>query len=252
MLFIPFIIKIPTFPFYYWLPEVHCEVNTSTSLFLAGLLLKLGIFGILRYIFNSIFIFILFISSCIYSICLIGIFIVLGCSYRCFDIKKIIGFSSILHLNIILMSIMLFNYISILSGIITSLSHGFCSIGLFLIVGLLINKSYSRYMDSWFFIDYGYMIILGLFILCNLSFPGTFNFIAELLCYICLLEVDCYLFYFYIGYSFIYYWYWFIIMNKSSITSIKWCIMSSMDYILFIILWIIGIGFIEYVQLFPY
>ena len=78
---------------------------------------------------------------------LLGIFIVLGCSFRCFDIKKIIGFSSILHLNFILVIIFLINYFSLLSGIITSLSHGFCSVGLFLISGILINKSYSRYID---------------------------------------------------------------------------------------------------------
>ena len=64
------------------------------------------------------------------------------------DIKKIIGFSSILHLNIILVCLLLINYISILSGIIISITHGFCSIGLFIIGGLLINKSYSRYMDN--------------------------------------------------------------------------------------------------------
>lgn len=50
-LIIPFLIKIPSFPFYYWLPEVHCEVNSSISLFLAGLLLKLGVYGILNYVF---------------------------------------------------------------------------------------------------------------------------------------------------------------------------------------------------------
>ena len=67
ILLIPFFIKIPSFPFFYWLPEVHCEVNTSTSLFLAGLLLKLGVFGILRFIFSSLFLYsinILILSLC--------------------------------------------------------------------------------------------------------------------------------------------------------------------------------------------
>ena len=50
LIILPFLIKIPTFPFYYWLPEVHCEANTSISLFLAGLLSKLSIFGIIRFI----------------------------------------------------------------------------------------------------------------------------------------------------------------------------------------------------------
>ena len=113
-LLIPFFIKIPSFPFFHWLPEVHCEVNTSISLFLAGLLSKLGVYGILRFIFNCIFLFIYFISCFVICFSLLGIFIVLGCSSRCFDIKKIIGFSSILHLNFILVIIFLINYLSLL------------------------------------------------------------------------------------------------------------------------------------------
>ena len=57
LIILPFLIKIPTFPFYYWLPEVHCEGNTSISLFLAGLLLKLSIFGIIRFILSVLIIY---------------------------------------------------------------------------------------------------------------------------------------------------------------------------------------------------
>jgi NADH:ubiquinone oxidoreductase subunit 4 (subunit M) len=116
------------------LPEVHCEVNTSISLFLAGLLLKLGVYGILRFIFSSLFFCMIFFSRFVLSFSLMGLFIVFGAIFRCFDIKKIIGFSSILHLNFVLVSFNLLNSFSLLSGIITSSSHGFCSVGLFLIV----------------------------------------------------------------------------------------------------------------------
>jgi len=74
-----FFIKIPCFPFFYWLPEVHCEVNSSISLWLAGLLLKLGLFGILRFILCSFFLGCRFFCSFVLSISLIGVLIV-ACS----------------------------------------------------------------------------------------------------------------------------------------------------------------------------
>ena len=63
LIILPFLIKIPSFPFYYWLPEVHCEANTSISLFLAGLLSKLSIFGIIRFILCTFYIIKFFIIT---------------------------------------------------------------------------------------------------------------------------------------------------------------------------------------------
>ena len=74
------------------------------------------------------------------------------------------------------------NSIGVLSGIITSISHGFSSVGLFLFAGLLINKTYSRYLDSFFFIDSIFRGLLLFFLLANLSFPGSFNFSLFLVC----------------------------------------------------------------------
>jgi NADH-quinone oxidoreductase subunit M len=75
LIILPFIIKIPTFPFYYWSPEVHCEANTSISLFLAGLLSKLSIFGIIRFILSTSYISLRFLSSSLIIITVIGIII---------------------------------------------------------------------------------------------------------------------------------------------------------------------------------
>ena len=91
------------------------------------------------------------------------------------------AFSSILHLNLTLVSIYSLNSIGVLSGIITSISHGFSSVGLFLFAGLLINKTYSRYLDSFFFIDSIFREVLIFFLLANLSFPGSFNLVSEIL-----------------------------------------------------------------------
>ena len=73
IIILPFLIKIPTFPFYYWLPEVHCEANTSITLFLAGLLSKLSIFGIIKFILCTYYLSSRFLSSILIYIILIKI-----------------------------------------------------------------------------------------------------------------------------------------------------------------------------------
>ena len=178
------------------------------------------------------------------SFSLLGIFIVLGGIFRCFDIKKIIGFSSIMHLNYVLCVVFLVNHYSLLTAIVTSLSHGFCSIGLFLIAGILISKSYTRYIDCLYFIDYIYLLLLIMLLLCNLSFPGSMNFISELLCLICLLEIDCYLFIYFICYSFLSYFYFFIIFNR--IIPIIPCFIMLALFMLacFNLVYVIGLGFL--------
>ena len=146
-------IKVPIFPFHIWLPEVHTETSTSGSVILAGILLKMGIYGLIRFVLSSFFLSLRLLSSFIISFTLIGIIITFSSCFRYFDLKKIIAFSSILHLNFSLISILSMNSSSILSGIFISVSHGFSSISSSLIIGLLINKTYSRYLDNFFFIN---------------------------------------------------------------------------------------------------
>ena len=109
VIILPFLIKIPTFPFYYWLPEVHCEANTSISLFLAGLLLKLSIFGIIKSILCTFYLSLRFLSSILIYIILIGIVIINSSYFRYYDLKKIIALSSILHLNLTFQSMLSLN-----------------------------------------------------------------------------------------------------------------------------------------------
>ena len=244
LLIIPFIIKLPSFPFYYWLPEVHCEVNSSISLLLAGISLKLSIYGILRFIFTSFYISCRFISSFFISFSLIGIIIVCCSCFRYFDLKKIIALSSIIHLNTAFISIYSLSSIGILSTIIISLSHSISSITLFLLTGLVINKTYSRYLDSLFFINSILRGTLLLFILCNLSFPGSINFISELIALIAFYSIDYLLIILFIYSSFLSTFIWFIIYNKKlpyhSCYSLY--IIHYMLFILFIIIiYIIGL-----------
>ena len=93
LIILPFLIKIPTFPFYYWLPEVHCEANTSISLFLAGLLSKLSIFGIIKFILCTYYLSSRFLSSIlIYIIFILNLRVLkINCRIIALSHFKIIG-----------------------------------------------------------------------------------------------------------------------------------------------------------------
>ena len=248
LILIPFCIKIPSFPFFYWLPEVHCEANSSISLLLAGLLLKLGIFGILRFILSSIYITLRFLSLFVLSLSLIGIILASCSSYRYFDLKKMIAFSSILHLNLSFASIVGMNGIGVLCGILTSIAHSFSSSALFLFAGLFINKTYSRYWDSFFFIDQITRLILLFFILGNLSFAVSLNFVGEIFALIGLFSIDSLWLVSYLLSCFLSTFFWFMILNRK--LPYHSCY-SSLNYIEFLVLcWLLimnyfcGVGFI--------
>ena len=179
-----------SFPLFYWLPEVHCEGNTSVSLVLAGLLLKLGVYGLVRFIMSSFFLTIRFLSAFFILLSLIGILIVSNCFFRYYDLKKIISFCSVLHLNLTFVSTLSMNSIGVLCGIITSICHGFSSVGLFLFVGLLISKTYSRFIDSLYYLKSLLRSLFFLLILVTISFPGTFNFLCEILIMIAIVSID--------------------------------------------------------------
>ena len=242
----PFYIKIPCFPWFYWLPEVHCEVNSSISLFLAGLLLKLGIFGIIRFILCCFFLVKGFLCSFVISFSIMGLIIISCSCFRFFDLKKIIAFSSILHLNLTLVSIYSFTLIGLLCGILTSISHGFSSVSLFLFSGILMNKTYSRYLDSLFYIDSIFRGLFLFFLLANLSFPGSFNFVGEILALISIGLIGSFLCFSFLISGCFFFLYFFLILNRklpyqscySSLNCIEFFLFSELIFIMF------GIGLI--------
>ena len=248
MILIPFCVKIPCFPFYYWLPEVHCEANSSISLLLAGLLLKLGIFGIMRFILSSFFLPLRFLSSFILSVSLIGIILASCSSFRYYDLKKMIAFSSIIHLNLAFCSLMCMNACGIIASIISSISHSLSSSSLFLMAGVLINKVYTRYYESFFFLDQIMRTLLLFGMLTNLGFAMTLNFVGEVFALIGLFSIDSLWLVSYWLSCFLSTFYWFIILNRK--LPYHSCY-SSLNYIeLMILSWLLmmnyfgGVGFL--------
>lgn len=170
---------------------------------------------------------------------------VLGCIIRCIDIKKIIGYSSIIHLTFNLMVLFGLNSIALITGMICSLSHGYCSSGLFLISGVIINKLYSRYLDCWYYMDGYILIIMVILVLCNLSFPGSMNFLSELLSIVCMVSMNGMVIMGFIIYSFLLVYYYIVCFSRMV------CIMygvrgsggwSIMGINLIVILGVVGVG----------
>jgi len=157
--------------------EVHAEASTSLSLLLAALLLKLGLFGLLRFCFISLSSIIYLFSLILFIIIFISMLSLVFYYFRLYDFKKIIALSSILHLNFSLISLFSLSSLSYFVIILNSIAHGFSSFSLFMLFGFIINRTYSRFLDSLYFTSFIIRIIIFLFLLINMSFPLSFYFI---------------------------------------------------------------------------
>jgi len=186
-IFIAFAIKVPMFPFHVWLPEAHVEAPTGGSIILASLLLKLGVYGLLRFLLPLFPFGTLYYSSLVTLFALIGVFYSSFVALRQIDLKRIIAYSSVAHMNFAMIGLFSLTLDGLLGGYFLMLGHGLISGALFFLVGVL----YDRYKTRISFYYSGLAVRMPLFasfffffLVANVSFPGTFNFVAELLVFL--------------------------------------------------------------------
>jgi len=192
-MFVSFAVKIPMIPFHIWLPEAHVEAPTPGSMILAGLLLKLGTYGFIRFSLGLFPEASIYFSPLIFILGLISIVYASFVAVRQTDMKKIIAYSSIAHMNLVVIGLFSFNVDCFIGSLFQMISHGFVSPGLFFLIGVL----YSRYHTRLIYIFSGLNQYMPLFIsfflfftMANISLPITSSFIGEFLIFIGLFETN--------------------------------------------------------------
>ena len=186
-LLIGIFIKIPIFPFHTWLPDAHVEASTPISVLLAGVLLKLGTYALLRFAVG------LFLEGWVvlapWMAILAGISALYGasCAIAQKDMKKVVAYSSIAHMAYILLAASATTRLSITAAVFQMVSHGLISALLFLLVGVVYNKTGTRDVDSLRGLlnpEKGLPVTGGLMILgvmASSGLPGMVGFISEFL-----------------------------------------------------------------------
>ena len=182
--FIAFASKVPMIPVHLWLPEAHVEAPTAGSVILAGVLLKLGTYGFIRFSLPLFPKASFFFSPLVYTIAVIGIIYTSFTAIRQTDFKRIIAYTSIAHMNLVIIGIFSFNNIGIEGAILQSLSHGFVASALFLVIGVVYDRYRTRivqYYGGLTIVMPLYISIFMFFTIANISFPGTSSFVGEFL-----------------------------------------------------------------------
>jgi NADH-quinone oxidoreductase subunit M len=181
---VAFAIKVPMFPFHTWLPDAHVEAPTAGSVILAGVLLKMGTYGFLRFCLPLFPQASLSYAPLIFALAVIGILYGAWVSTVQADVKKLVAYSSVSHLGFVMLGLFTLTPQGLTGGIIQMVSHGLSSGALFLIVGMLYERRHTRLIDDYGGIWKVMPALSAVFLvvcLSSLGLPGLNGFVGEFL-----------------------------------------------------------------------
>jgi len=182
--FLAFAIKVPMFPFHTWLPDAHVEAPTAGSVILAGVLLKMGTYGFLR--FNLPF----FPQASYEFVDMIAVLSIIGIVYGALvamvqeDLKKLVAYSSVSHLGFVMLGIFALNEYGIQGALIQNINHGISTGALFLLVGVIYDRRHTRMIKEFGGLSKQmpvYAICFMIAALSSIGLPGMNGFVGEFL-----------------------------------------------------------------------
>ena len=191
--FLAFAIKVPMFPFHTWLPDAHVEAPTAGSVILAGVLLKMGAYGFLRFLLP------LFPEATVAYVPFLSIVAIIGIIYGAMvafaqkDLKKLVAYSSVSHLGLIMLGIFVLNIRGIEGGIYQMVGHGLSTGALFLLVGMIYDRRHTKQIADFGGIAKVMPVFASFFMLAILSsigLPLLNGFIGEFLILLGVFEVN--------------------------------------------------------------
>ena len=179
-----FAIKVPLFPLHTWLPDAHVEAPTAGSVILAGLLLKMGAYGLLRY---SLGLFPLAARDAAPLLCglaVVGILYGGAVAFAQQDVKKLVAYSSISHLGFVVLGTFVFTLQGMHGALLQMVNHGLSTGGLFLLVGVLYERAHTREMEAFGGVAKvmpTFAALSLLIVFSSAALPGTNGFVGEFL-----------------------------------------------------------------------
>jgi len=182
--FASFAVKVPMLPVHIWLPEAHVEAPTAGSVILAGILLKLGSYGFLRFSLPLFPYASIYFTPLIYAFACIAVIYTSLTAIRQTDLKRIIAYASVAHMNLVLIGMFVYNLQGLEGSILQQLSHGLVSGALFLCVGVIYDRHHTRLVKYYSGLAHTmpiYIAIFMFFSMANIALPGTSSFVGEFL-----------------------------------------------------------------------
>ena len=183
-LFSSFAVKVPMWPVHTWLPDAHVEAPTAGSVILAGILLKMGAYGFLRFSLPILPDASRYFVPFIFGLSLVAIVYTALVALMQKDLKKLIAYSSVSHMGFVTIGLFAFNQQGVEGGILQMVNHGIVSGALFLLVGVIYDRMHTREISRFGGVAHRmpkYAVIFMIFTMASVGLPGTNGFIGEFL-----------------------------------------------------------------------